>query len=95
MMASVAASILTGIVVGDLVKFDQFLREHGLKHFHLFTVKNSIYLGVDFTVRGELMIYRLMNLEEEFKLKDPDKYIYGFDGQWDWQEVFGNDAGEE
>lgn len=94
-MASIAASILTGIVVSDQVRFEHFLHEHGLRHFHLFTVKDSIYLGIEFTVRGELMIYRLANLEEQFKALDSIKYTYGFDEDWDWREAFGHDTGEE
>lgn len=94
-MASIAATIRTNIVVSDLEEFDRFLRDKGLDHYHLFTVKDSIFLGIDFTVRGELMIYRLMNLEDRFKALDPDKYFYGFGDDWNWQEVFGHDTGEE
>lgn len=86
--------VRTCILARDMVEYDRFLRKHGLENYHLLSTGNEINLSIEFTVRGELMIYRLKNLEHAFCELHSETYMFRFVEVWAWEEIFQDEWGE-
>lgn len=89
-MATIVSTSPTGIRVEDQATFEKFLSAKGVTHYELFPIQDGSYLGIGFTVGGEMMKYKLRGLEHEF-MKTYFSQWYDFEAEWDkiMPEVFG------